>query len=146
MKRATALRMAHTVAARLRAACGLIGTPGTCSEAVRVRRAWLFGSTAKGSLSPNDVDILIEMNPVGRQFTTERIAQVFGVRGGARVDKSYYRRYGIELPMDAVHEVRRHLRGHMKMLRLHNYAIDKELALPRILIYPRNDLTEGKPC
>ena len=144
MKRATALRMAHTVAARLRAACGLIGTPGTSSEALRVRRAWLFGSTAKGSLSPNDVDILLEMSPVGRRFTTSRIAKHYGVHGGARIDKGYYRRCGIPLPMDATTVGLLHLRGHMKRLSLHNYAIDKELALPRILIYPRNDLTEGK--
>ena len=65
MNRKTALKKCKTVADRIKAVNGIIGTPHANFQALRISRAWLFGSTAKGKENPNDVDILIESKPGG---------------------------------------------------------------------------------
>jgi len=141
MKLATALKNAALITERLKSVNGLIGTPGTQFEAVRVRRAWLFGSAAKGCAAPNDVDILLEYWACGRQYTTQKILHCgTGRRAGAMVDKEFRRRHGVSLPMDAEAYALKWLRRHMKRVSLHDYKIDGSLADGKILIYPRNDL------
>jgi hypothetical protein len=136
MKRAVAIKKALTVAGNLRKAAGLIGTPGTEFEAVRVKRAWLFGSTVKGKENPNDVDILLEVEEVGRHTR-------FGK--GGRLDKDMARRYGrgCGYTVSSTKEAYRFIKGGMTMIRLHNAKWDGEfgdIAETKVLIYPRNDL------
>jgi predicted nucleotidyltransferase len=84
MKLETALRYANEVARRVRSVSGLLAAPLCRSEAVTIKRIWVFGSTAKASITPNDLDLLIEMTSVGRRYTHDQ----------ARIDKECYRRYG----------------------------------------------------
>lgn len=55
MKRETAIKNVNTIAARLKNISGLIGTPNTDHECFKVRAAYVFGSTVKGSINPNDL-------------------------------------------------------------------------------------------
>src|ERR1700693_5057438 len=88
MKLKTALRYAHEIARRVHAVYGLLATPLCGNEAVRIRRIWVFGSTVKGSQTPNDLDILIDMEEVGRHYNAKQ----------TRVDKAYLRSYGMRFP------------------------------------------------
>lgn len=69
LKLATALRYANEISRRVREVNGLLATPLCGHEAVRISRVWVFGSTIKGSLAPNDLDLLIDLHEVGRRFT-----------------------------------------------------------------------------
>ena len=72
MKRATALKSLKKIVDRIHAVNGLLATPEASSEAFRIKRAWVFGSTVKGSESPGDLDILIDAESVGRRLATHR--------------------------------------------------------------------------
>lgn len=139
MRRATALRAAETIAARVKAHGGLIGTPHADYEAVRIKRVWLFGSTAKGSEAPNDVDILLEYIRCGRHQLCGKWRRYRA--SNAKLAKRYYRSTGIKTAICAANEALRHLRGALKMVRFHSFDVDGDLAHPRILLYPRNDLS-----
>jgi hypothetical protein len=132
MKLETSIRNALLVAARIKKCNGLIGTPEASHEALRITRAWLFGSTVKGKLNPNDTDILLESIEVGR----------FNLRNAKKRPISTMRtgvRYCIRS-----HEVAySYLRSRIKMVRFHDIAIDgslSDVAQTKIMIYPRNDL------
>lgn len=140
MKRAVAIKKALKVAEILRSASGLIGTPGTDADAVRVKRAWLFGSTVKGKDEPNDVDILLEYEAVGRRYWCAKSRK--HKLCGARLDKRGYRSYGYRHPVEAWVEARKFIKGGMTMVRLHNVEIDGnfgDIAETKVMIYPRND-------
>ena len=132
MKRETAIHHALVVAQRLRDVTGIIATPAAGRPYVRVRRAWLFGSTVMRKERPNDVDILLDIVAVG-DFRRPGC-------GGACLDKRQLRRYGVHLPRNACEEAMRWLRGGLRMVRLHDFQIDGEIATPRVMIYPRNGL------
>lgn len=140
MKRATAKRMALTIAERLKSAAGVIGTPGSDHEALRVKRAWVFGSTAKGSEHPNDLDIIMEMHECGRRFWQKGAVQKRTRPGGARLDRAFFRTHRVRMPVSCQQDALRWIRGTMKMVRLHDYGIDGHLADGKIMIYPRNEL------
>ena len=61
MKRELAVRYAREIAERLHRVNGIVCTPNTQFDAIAVRRVWVFGSTAKGAMFPNDLDILIDL-------------------------------------------------------------------------------------
>lgn len=63
MKRATALKNATKIADRLRGINGIYCSPLCDDDFLKVKRVWLFGSTAKGSENPNDLDIFVELLP-----------------------------------------------------------------------------------
>ena len=140
MKRETAIRNAVKVADRIRKSNGLIGTPECERETVKIKKAWLFGSTAKGKPDPNDVDILIEYDLIGRRQHTNCRAHRGFPRTNAAVDKECKRRYGISVPKSAWSATVRLLSRNMKMIRIHDANTDGEIAHPRIMIYPRMDL------
>jgi hypothetical protein len=85
----------------------------------------------KGSATPNDLDVLLECMEVGRHFRAGH---------GAKVDKRRLRRYGIRAAVSTTDEAYRFLSRGMKMVSLHDIECDGELAHPRVMIYPRNDL------
>ena len=141
MKYETAIRNAVKVADRIRGSNGLIGTPECERDTVKIRKAWLFGSTAKGKPNPSDVDILIEYDLIGRRQHTNCRAHRGFSGANAAVDKESKRRYGMSLPKSSWAVTAKFLTNNMKMIRIHNASIDGEIAHPRIMIYPRMDLT-----
>lgn len=58
--RSTAIKTALEITERVKKCSGVIGTPECEFTAFRIKRMWLSGSTAKGYVNPNDVDILID--------------------------------------------------------------------------------------
>lgn len=129
MKLSTALSHAQRIAERAHSVNGLLATPLTKWEAVRIRRLWVFGSTIKGKAEPGDVDILVDMVEVGRRRTWQQ----------TRLDK-YWRKCGMLFPPDSDRAARQWLRDGMKMVRFHQHAIDGNLIDKMVLLYPRNDL------
>jgi hypothetical protein len=143
MKLSTAINNALKVAGRIRSVNGMVGTPGTDFECFRIKRAWVFGSTIKGKSHPNDLDILIDGYGCGIQFTSNKLhSKSFPSRFriGSRIDRTMLR---VE---KAYYELRssficcKYLAGNLKKIRIHQLDIDGDIAHPRIMIYPRNDL------
>ena len=124
---------------------GKIGTPGTSHEALRVKRAWVFGSTVKGSESPNDLDVLLEMHECGRIFWSKGSRKSKNRPFGAKTDKRFFRAHRMFRAVACRNEGLLWLKGSLKRLSLHDFALDGEIAIPRILIYPRNDLARVEP-
>ena len=143
MKRETAIRNVQRIADTLHETNGLIGTAGTSYDAVRIKRAWVFGSTAKGKENPNDVDILLDISNAGRRYWTNKDKD----RGqrwryGARLDRRARRVFGLIVPMDAEEDAMRRIRDNMKMIRLHRFKHDGnfgDIPQTKVMIYPRND-------
>jgi hypothetical protein len=111
----TSLKNAQTISKRLMDCNGTILTPKGCREAIQIKSAWLFGSTIKNKPQPNDTDIIIDFDYVGKSQ-----------RDYLSVDS--FIRAGIEL------------RRGLKMVRIHKLWIDDEFAHPRIMIYPNNEI------
>lgn len=131
MKLTTALRYADEVARRVRAVSGLLATPLCGHEAVRIKRIWVFGSTVKGSQAPNDLDLLIDLVEVGRRYSYRQ----------TRVDKTYFRRHGARIAPRSRDAALIWLTRGMRMVSRH--CLDDECADidTKVLIYPRNDLS-----
>lgn len=132
MKRETAIRYAHEIARRLHNVNGVLATPVCRSEAVRFKRVWVFGSTVKGSQTPNDLDLLIEAEECGRHYSWRQ----------SRLDKEMRRRYGYMLAVSSIDESFKWLTKGMKRVSRHLVLYDLSVANPRVLIYPRNDLLQ----
>lgn len=131
MKRETALRYAREIARRVHSVNGLLATPHCSREAARISRIWVFGSTVKGSESPNDLDLLIEINSVGRSRK---------VKNGAKLDKACFRSYGIRSGLDATDYALKWLTKGMKMVSRHTTNNEGAKIDVKVLLYPRNDL------
>ncbi|AKH39182.1 MULTISPECIES: hypothetical protein [Nitrosomonas] len=140
MKQGTAIKNALKIAERIRQVNGLVGTPATRFECYRIKRAWIFGSTIKGKLNPNDLDILIDGHHCGRHYVANKKYTDLSLYVGAKKDRDKYRRSGLILPVESDITAYRYIRDNLKMVRFHDYRIDKDVANPRIMIYPRNDL------
>lgn len=131
MKRSTAVRYANEVAARVKAVNGLLATPLCNSEAVRIKRIWVFGSTVKGSQSPNDLDLLIEMETCGRTKTWQQTKR----------DKRRLRDNGLSLAPDSADYAFKWLTKGMKKVSRHWTQLEFARLDVKVLIYPRMDLT-----
>ena len=94
MRREIALRYVDKIAQRLHSVNGVLATPLCNQEAVRFKRVWVFGSTAKGAESPNDLDLLIEAEGCGRQRSWRQ----------TRYDKDARRRFGYKATTMAIDE------------------------------------------
>lgn len=135
LKRSTALKNVAEIARRLNVINGNLSTPKHNHNYIRIKRAWVFGSVAKGSDAPNDIDIFIELYRVGKRYGAhEKYSDRF-------LDKDYCRRYGIQVVKSAEIYAIQWLRKGMKNVSVHTVENDKvfeDLDL-KILIYPRND-------
>ena len=131
MKRATALKYSVEIARRVHAVNGLLATPLCSQEAVRIRRIWVFGSTAKGSQSPNDLDILIDCERVGRRFTWQQ----------TKVNKRFLHSYGIKTSQDGENEALKWLTKGMRFVSRHTLTDECAVLDVKTLIYPRYDLS-----
>jgi predicted nucleotidyltransferase len=130
MKRDVAIRYACEVARRIHDVNGLLATPLCSNEAVRFKRVWVFGSVAKGSATPNDLDLLIEAEECGQRRSWRQ----------TKIDKEYQRRYGMQMAPFARDEALKWLTRGMRKVSRH--WADQE-ATPidvKVLLYPRNDL------
>ena len=61
VKRQTALKNLEKIIAKAHSINGIYMTYGESHECVKIKRMWVFGSVAKGSNEPNDLDIFIEV-------------------------------------------------------------------------------------
>ena len=155
MKRATAIKTALEIAERVKKCSGVIGTPECEFTAFRIKRMWLFGSTAKGCENPNDVDILIDGSECGlsqfanwkskssmRGYVRDRkkmVTKRFIKFRLGKIDKSYLKSTGVPHAISSRITALRMVRGNSKMVRFHEFDVDGSLAHPRIMLYPRND-------
>ena len=130
MKIQTALRYAAEVSRRIHAVNGVLSTPVCRNEAVRISRVWVFGSTVKGSQAPNDLDLLIEIRPVGRARTAKQ----------TRVDHRVLRNYGYKLAPCSVEYALKWLTKGMKKVSRHTTESEAAELDVKVLIYPRCDM------
>lgn len=130
MKIGTAIRNAMEVARRVRDVNGILATPDCGHDAVRIRRMWVFGSTVKGSLSPNDLDLLIDMQACGRHHIYSR---------GRKFDKEYRRAFGMKFPPCSRKYALMWLTRGMKMVSRHCLDIETAEIDVKVMLYPRND-------
>lgn len=131
MRRATALRYAREIARRLHEVNGVLATPLCQREAVRIKRVWVFGSTAKGAENPNDLDVMIELDcQVGRHRSWRQ----------ARIDKQYKRRHGWRVAPSQRQYFLKWLTKGMRGVSRHCLDDDVVQLDVKTLIYPRYDL------
>jgi len=145
LKRKTALRYALTIHRRLKELSGLIGTPECSSSAYRVRRAWVFGSTAKGSENPRDLDVLVDDRECGRrQFCKWKKPPSYenGRRWECKINRYELRAHRIAQPLFSSCTAQAYLRRGLPMVRFHSENSEGHIAHPRIMIYPRFDFEE----
>lgn len=67
MKIDLAERYVQRIVDRCKSVNGLLATPLCDVEAVRIHQVWIFGSTVKGLQEPNDLDVMISYDLVGRR-------------------------------------------------------------------------------
>lgn len=130
MKRTTALKYAQEIARRVHAVNGLLATPLCNKEAARIQRIWVFGSTAKGSQAPNDLDLLIDIREVGRHRTW---------RQGA-INKQYLRSYSIPVARSTTEEALKWLTKNMRMVSRHTTQSERVEIDVKKMIYPRYEM------
>lgn len=133
MKRQTALNYSREIARRLHSINGIFATPLCEHEAVRVSRVWVFGSTAKGSQRPNDLDVMFEMKECGRQRSWEQGA----------LDRDYFKRYGIRCAKSSKSEFRKWITKGMKLVSRHDRSEDQVALDVKKLIYPRYEMDQA---
>jgi predicted nucleotidyltransferase len=137
MKRTTAIQTIREITHKLFECNGLIETPGCSSAHYKIQELWLFGSTAKGSQTPNDIDLLYIGDSVGPY---RRV----GTDPSIELDKDYLRRYGIARTKPSNIAAFHLLIGKKKMVRMHSFEVEEDLAHPRILLFPTCELDEIK--
>lgn len=132
MKLATAQKNAMEIHRRIQSVAGCLATPQCRREAVRISRVWVFGSTVKGSLAPNDLDLLVEIRPVGRSYRHK----------GRRIDRDYYRRFRIRAAVDEVQVALRWVKAGMRHISLHRTDVEEVAIDHKVMLYPRNDFAK----
>ncbi|MBU2968760.1 hypothetical protein KO527_05280 [Pseudoalteromonas sp. C2R02] len=119
MKRSTATKHLNTIIERLKENNGMFYTPDCDRPMVVVFDAWVFGSYAKGSDQPNDLDILFSSKKFG-EFNAEA-----SLEGKRAYDRAVI-----------------NIRKGMKMIRVHDIGIDGnygDIAETKQLIFSRNN-------
>jgi hypothetical protein len=131
MRRELAIKYAHEVARRVHRLNGIVCTPECSFCAVVIRRVWVFGSVAKGSLTPNDLDLLIDLREVGRGRRWCR---------GQKFDKRVWRSYGYRIRPDSRHQALVWLTRGMRHVSRHLVGVEQAPIDVKCLIYPRWEL------
>lgn len=126
MKRATALRYCTEINKRLHEVNGNIPTPRGEFDLVHVSKVWVFGSTAKGSQTPRDLDLLIQLKEAGKRQTAEEVG----------FDPRYYRSYGMKVPRAARTEALMWLTKGMRGVSRHDYENERIEIHVKVEIYP----------
>lgn len=126
MKLETAIRYCHEIHRRLVEVKGIIPTPFAQYEGMRVKKVWVFGSTIKGSQTPNDLDILIHWEHHGKRRSWTEVGY----------NKAYYRAHGLRVPIDSGHEARKWLTKGMKNVSRHDTESEATIFDVKVQIYP----------
>ncbi len=127
MKRVTALRYCIEIARRVRAVEGVIPTPFGDHQGIRVKRMWIFGSTAKGSALPNDLDLLVDYENHGSRQAWQDVG----------VDLAYQRRYGMDRAKPSIDEALKWLTKGMRKVSRHTTALECAKIDVKKMIYPQ---------
>lgn len=126
MKLETAKRYAKEVARRVAEVNGMVATPRGEREFVKINRIWVFGSTIKGSQSPNDLDLLIELEATGNWQNWEDVG----------FDPNYLRRYGVYCTRSSHNEALMWLTKGMKNVSRHCTDNEQVEIDVKVMIYP----------
>lgn len=130
MKLETCHRYAREIARRVHSVNGLLATPLCNREAARIHAIWVFGSTVKGSQNPNDLDILIDLRPVGRRRSWKQ----------GSLDRRAFRNHGFRrAPCSCEYALKWLTRGMRKVSRHTTYSEYANLDV-KVMIYPRWDM------
>lgn len=130
LTRTRAAAYAAEIAGRLHRFNGIIGTPNCSHEAIVVRRAWVFGSFAKGSDTPNDLDVLIDCAPAGRYQAWKPGRKIGG------------RLLGVPRMAEAENEFLKWLTQGMRQVSRHIYSHEATEFDLKLMIYPRWELKD----
>lgn len=126
MKIETANRYIEEIAKRLVLVNGVIPTPRGEYECLLVKKAWVFGSTIKGSFAPNDLDILLFTETAGLKQKWESVG----------FDPVQFRNYGIHVARSTRSEAGMWLRRGLKMVSIHDTLHDETIFDKKIEIFP----------
>lgn len=151
MKRATAERNLKKIIERLHSINGILSTPLHNKDAIKVKRAWLFGSFAKGKDEPNDLDIFVETKSF-RRDKSYYIDKSGRLKRKYLPDKWYRRTYGMLRPIQSDETLVKWLRKDIRKVSVHFVGGDPvfDKLDKKTLIYPRCDFeflldSKGKP-
>lgn len=141
---------------------GIFATPHENDEYLKIKKVWLFGSLAKGSEDPNDVDIFIELHGFipdsferydkvkshERKFRRKKRRKIKGMsiiqyHGCFKLDKksAYYREFGVPKIVNSVESLRHYLSKSIPSASIHfvhDDLIFSELDVKHML-FPRCD-------
>lgn len=128
MKRETALKYSQEIARRVHSVNGILATPLCSFSAVRIKRVWVFGSTAKGKANPNYLDVLIDWEDCGEGRSWRQ----------GKLDKRYLKSYGIRVAIESGDELYKWLTKGMKMVTKHDYRYEDTDF--KKMIYPKYEM------
>ncbi|WP_227430766.1 nucleotidyltransferase domain-containing protein [Psychrobacter sp. I-STPA6b] len=148
MKRATALKNLNRIICKIHSINGIYATPLCNNEFVKIKKAWVFGSVAKGSEAPNDLDIFIEVashklssnrDRKGRRKIFRHAKHQIRLHGGFKADKTTG--HSVPTILNSHNELCKWLRKGTKKTSIHFVGEDEvfETLDYKVLIYPRND-------
>lgn len=143
MKLSTAIKNANIIAERIKRLNGIIETPECDYKVIRIKRAWIFGSTVKGKLNPKDLDVLLEYSFHDKRYSgSMRIPESKEFRRRGLCKKQYKSKLfmGLDFGRSAIQETFKYLKKGMCKISIHDHSIDGNIAGVKIMIYPRNDL------
>lgn len=152
MKRATAIKNLNNIIKKIRSVNGIYATPLCNEEFLKIKRVWVFGSVAKGSDLPNDLDIFVETlsfkdsrQPIrkGRQKMYRTTDSHRKLHGGYKMDKSTRNR-SVPSSVSSKSELCKWLRAGAQKISIHFVGEDEifETLDCKCLVYPRNDFEE----
>jgi hypothetical protein len=132
MKLHTAIKYLKEIHRRVSEVGGVLVTPGHSYDSVIFEEIWVFGSTIKGSIEPNDLDILIRLKGNGEHRSLAK---------GAIRDERYFRLTGYSYPMDSERTAYIWLTRNMRKVSRHHFEDEKGLGIDVMkMIYPRFEL------
>lgn len=127
MKRSTAMRYCHEIHEKLTAIGGLLETPRGQRSHLQFLKVEVFGSTVKGTLEPNDLDLLIATEATGVNRSWEEVG----------FDPAYLRATGVRIPRDSKEEAYKWLTKGMRNVSRHDAAIEMIKIDKKIEIFPK---------
>lgn len=106
---------------------GLLETPRGQRSHIRFLKVEVFGSTVKGALEPNDLDLLIATEATGVNRSWKEVG----------FDPAYLRATGVHTPRDSKEEAYKWLTKGMRNVSRHDAAIEMIRIDKKIEIYPK---------
>lgn len=151
MKRSSALKNIKKMVDKVRMVNGILSTPLHDSHFVKVKRMWLFGSVAKGSDEPNDIDIFVELAGEVNSINLPRVYRGKYAHflkhkrryGGLKLDKqsAQWKNLRVAAPPRSSETFIKWLRKDMRKISIHVVGHDEifEKLDTKVMLYPRCD-------